>query len=598
MSYAIERHLELGGRDRPGEILLSFLYRYGVSAGGGRGNSNKRKKKKFCHPNINASLSGLLRTTLNIDTPVECRSSNAIADLSNVFQLDSCVELFDSCWALLTRKLRVLSERCRREQNGDSISQFSLLGELIKSAQLSKERHKAILIAKDCLVSAASPPSSVSSPPRFQQQQTRPLIRRLPTHGIPATLLERIDDELAAFANYVRLQPVEEYARRQFVSNLARASSQSAFASCKDAKGADNDENKSCHIRLDAIGSFAALPLCTFGCVLDLVLSGQAARDFSSNPTTGTPPAPPRSPADKQEKQDRISRWREALARVDSGVDSKSGEADDEASRFSARKDEEREAPKSNDKATEKTAASPQSEVSDSAARDSDSDDTADQLAPLKKSEDDAHASARGDDESVENLKFLLDGQFDDAPNDPAWSRATARPRSPTTEALESGYESSEEDEDIDEEGDCGIFADADEGLRYSRDRDHRDSIDEAGIEVSVVAAHAARRQVSLRLGGEDRHPRSIGTSSSLRRQVDALNAVGRELRTASLVRSNPRLLNASRVPALCVDSSEGVIAEIVVQDDIDDNEEVGMISDFVAEKVGKYNRYAFTLQK
>jgi hypothetical protein len=80
VAFHIQHHLKLGGCDRPGEILLSFLFRYGRVRG--------------------HNVTDRARTQLRQDMPVQYTASCS-ADLSNVFHLDHCVHLFRRCWERL-----------------------------------------------------------------------------------------------------------------------------------------------------------------------------------------------------------------------------------------------------------------------------------------------------------------------------------------------------------------------------------------------------------------------------------------------------------------------------------------------------------------
>jgi len=115
VAHHIERHLALGGSDRPGEIVLSFLYRYGMSG------SQREGSKLHCTP-------------LSKDVPLQ-GPNGASADLSNVFQLDACIELFRLCWERLWG--RVISAKQPGKNNA------SLLAEVICSPRLAQERRLA-----------------------------------------------------------------------------------------------------------------------------------------------------------------------------------------------------------------------------------------------------------------------------------------------------------------------------------------------------------------------------------------------------------------------------------------------------------------------
>lgn len=89
VAYHIQKHLELGGRDRPGEVLLSFLYRFGCAL----------------HSYSGTKTPPSTHTALSRFVPVKCRDGT-VADLSNVFLLEHCVSLFRGCSNRLMQNLR------------------------------------------------------------------------------------------------------------------------------------------------------------------------------------------------------------------------------------------------------------------------------------------------------------------------------------------------------------------------------------------------------------------------------------------------------------------------------------------------------------
>ena len=126
VAYHIERHLSLGGRDAPGEIFLSFLYRFG-----------KINPRSATH------------TRLSQYDPIRTVSGDAEADLSNVFLLDHCVDLFAMCWMRLHSRLEDLlresmqggqSKKQKKARNGYPCS--SALVVVIDSLKLSTAREE------------------------------------------------------------------------------------------------------------------------------------------------------------------------------------------------------------------------------------------------------------------------------------------------------------------------------------------------------------------------------------------------------------------------------------------------------------------------
>jgi hypothetical protein len=118
VAYHIQQHLELGGLDRPGEVFLSFLFRYGNVGG----------------HNVDART----LTDLSQQASVHDREG-CTADLSNVFQLEHCVHLFRRCWARLWKFMSRASDK-----NEGSDPMKSLLAEIVDSSRLYCERSERL----------------------------------------------------------------------------------------------------------------------------------------------------------------------------------------------------------------------------------------------------------------------------------------------------------------------------------------------------------------------------------------------------------------------------------------------------------------------
>lgn len=105
VSFHIEEHLRLGGSDRPGEVLVSFFYRY-CNNNVSRGNSSDNGK---FHPST--------RTTLTAFAVVRDSDGHGEIEFSNVFLLDRIVSFFGELWQRLHRALhrRTVSEHDLRE---------------------------------------------------------------------------------------------------------------------------------------------------------------------------------------------------------------------------------------------------------------------------------------------------------------------------------------------------------------------------------------------------------------------------------------------------------------------------------------------------
>jgi len=110
VSYHLEKHLALGGIDRPMEVLLSFFYRFGDSS-----------KQKVIN-DIRAFTTLNQRSLLFAD--------GGEADLSAVFKIDVCSKLFGLCFNRLIRKIELRSKGVH----------VSLLESIVDSAKLISKR--------------------------------------------------------------------------------------------------------------------------------------------------------------------------------------------------------------------------------------------------------------------------------------------------------------------------------------------------------------------------------------------------------------------------------------------------------------------------
>lgn len=119
MASHIAKHVELGGRDDPGEIFLSFVFRYGDSVS---------------HLHAHRET----RTRIAKDDVISC-GNGGNADLSNVFLIKECRGLFGSLWKRLWGLLR---------KTGKAVSndtpQVSFLTEVIHTTWLDHSRQTNI----------------------------------------------------------------------------------------------------------------------------------------------------------------------------------------------------------------------------------------------------------------------------------------------------------------------------------------------------------------------------------------------------------------------------------------------------------------------
>ncbi|CAB9519065.1 expressed unknown protein (Partial), partial [Seminavis robusta] len=83
VAHHLENHLELGGADRPGEVFLSFLHRYGQVKRGIGVLDN-------CHRRA--------RTFLTQNAVLECCEGGYAADMSATYLLRHCIDLFRRCF--------------------------------------------------------------------------------------------------------------------------------------------------------------------------------------------------------------------------------------------------------------------------------------------------------------------------------------------------------------------------------------------------------------------------------------------------------------------------------------------------------------------
>jgi hypothetical protein len=119
VAYHIERHLEHGGLDRPGEVLLSFLFRYG------------KVRRSYGGDSVGDSF----RTCLSVTSTIDCAGGSA--DLSNVYLIAHCLKLFDASWYRLQDKLKSSKEK-----------PSSLLDSLIDAARLRHDREKRMQLSQ------------------------------------------------------------------------------------------------------------------------------------------------------------------------------------------------------------------------------------------------------------------------------------------------------------------------------------------------------------------------------------------------------------------------------------------------------------------
>ena len=137
---------------------------------------------------------------------------------------------------------------------------------------------------------------------------------RLPTDDIPEPLLAQLDRELEAFANYVRLTEAECRSRTHLVEKLETLA-KSIFGERRHIRFNGQPPED---VRVQVFGSFATKAVCTFTSDVDLALWGvvpvpQTAIAVKKKPRL----IPSGDSKEKSTKRDRVKKWHEALAAID-----------------------------------------------------------------------------------------------------------------------------------------------------------------------------------------------------------------------------------------------------------------------------------------
>ena len=112
VSYHLQHHLEMGGSDRPSEVLMSLLFRYGCVRG--------------------HNVAHACRKSLSVNTVLHCDSGGE-ADLSNVFKVEQIVQLMHRCWERLW-------SRVQKYRSSDASSIPSFLSTIINPTRLQSDR--------------------------------------------------------------------------------------------------------------------------------------------------------------------------------------------------------------------------------------------------------------------------------------------------------------------------------------------------------------------------------------------------------------------------------------------------------------------------
>jgi hypothetical protein len=147
----IEKHLALGGVDRPGEILLSFLYRYGSGW-------VQTKKQRRLDGSPDPETVTLLQQYVSVYSKGPSSSictpprddDVSVADLSNVYRIDAIITLFRTSWERLVQQTQRIQTTTNTlaSTNGTELSKkskcLSILDTVIDSSLLQKSRQSCL----------------------------------------------------------------------------------------------------------------------------------------------------------------------------------------------------------------------------------------------------------------------------------------------------------------------------------------------------------------------------------------------------------------------------------------------------------------------
>lgn len=124
VAYHMQRHLQLGGVDRPSEVLLTFLYRYG-----------NKLESQYITPLCKELVIPI--HPINFTQVKTLENAEGFADLSSIFKIDHCVLLFEKTYDLFQRhdlKIRNYVKKNINNKNNkqqDVLENYSLLSSII-----------------------------------------------------------------------------------------------------------------------------------------------------------------------------------------------------------------------------------------------------------------------------------------------------------------------------------------------------------------------------------------------------------------------------------------------------------------------------------
>jgi len=359
-----EPELQLGG------ALLSFFYRYGDMP------ANSKKTKAQLEAN---DRNVLVRTVLSRKVPLQYSETGTDSvsgigavqlDFTGVFQLHKITRLFFQCY----NTLRGFSSKNSTRWKNDVDTKWPILSCIVDEPRLLRDRERILLLTPKPYHyvysvdengdgdNSDNVDAGDKSKKRRRKEPPPPstaaIRTSLPTYGIPDHLLDALDDELAVFQNFAQLSEEEQLARWKFVNIVSDA------LAVKDGDisggdnfgdGSDGGTTSAAVVRgpevvpstraasfspntLRIAGSFAALPSCSFSCVLVLEVSYRALERLvahvreqeqelqrakeESSPAAGDKTKSKAKSASiaadaNARKQERLNRWRRALSSVD-----------------------------------------------------------------------------------------------------------------------------------------------------------------------------------------------------------------------------------------------------------------------------------------
>jgi len=116
----------MGGNDEPGEVLISFLCRFGCSVA-----TNKKAHSCRCYTSMTSNAK------ISCRFPLKSEYEFYEADLQPCHLLDDLILLLQTGWNRLSKQLLVGSDNC-----GKNMDNKSFLVELIRPASLQQQRQK------------------------------------------------------------------------------------------------------------------------------------------------------------------------------------------------------------------------------------------------------------------------------------------------------------------------------------------------------------------------------------------------------------------------------------------------------------------------